>query len=281
MCSTCGCSVHTNVPVHTAHETDEALAAHSHAPFHEHGNGQSHTHIDDARHVHDHGAADGARTARIIRLEQDILAKNALIAARNREWFEGWQILALNMMSSPGAGKTTLLERTIRGLAGNPRVLVIEGDQETGRDAARITRAGAQAVQINTGSGCHLDAAMVSAAAGKLDLQKGSLLVIENVGNLVCPALFDLGESARIVVMSVTEGEDKPLKYPNMFRFADILILNKTDLLPYLQFSVEKCMSYAHQVNPKLDIFQLSAVTGDGLEAWYGWLRKRLEQLPA
>ncbi len=278
MCSTCGCSDHANVHVNDAHGASEA---HGHAPFHEHGNGESHTHIGAAHHVHDLGAVDTSRIARIIHLEQDILAKNALIAARNREWFEGRQILALNMMSSPGAGKTTLLERTIRGLAGNRPVMVIEGDQETRRDAARITQAGAQAVQINTGSGCHLDAAMVSAAIGKLALQKGSLLVIENVGNLVCPALFDLGESARIVVMSVTEGEDKPLKYPNMFRFANILILNKIDLLPYLQFSIEKCISYAHQVNPKLDIFQLSAVTGDGLEAWYGWLRKRLEQLPA
>jgi hydrogenase nickel incorporation protein HypB len=278
MCSTCGCSDHPDVHLHQAHDTSEA---HGHARFHEHGNGQSHLHIDTARHAHDVGAADSTRTARIIRLEQDILAKNALIAARNREWFEGRQILALNLMSSPGAGKTTLLERTIRGLTGNPPVLVIEGDQETGRDAARIIQAGAQAVQINTGSGCHLDAAMVSAAVGKLDLQKGSLLVIENVGNLVCPALFDLGESARIVVMSVTEGEDKPLKYPNMFRFANILILNKIDLLPYLQFSIEKCMGYAHQVNPELDIFQLSAATGDGLEGWYGWLRARLKQLPA
>ncbi len=278
MCSTCGCSDHANVHVNDAHGASEG---HGHAPFHEHGNGESHTHIGAAHHVHDLGAVDTSRIARIIHLEQDILAKNALIAARNREWFEGRQILALNMMSSPGAGKTTLLERTICGLAGNRPVMVIEGDQETRRDAARITQAGAQAVQINTGSGCHLDAAMVSAAIGKLALQKGSLLVIENVGNLVCPALFDLGESLRVVVMSVTEGEDKPLKYPNMFRFADILLLNKIDLLPCLQFSIEECVNYAHRVNPELGIFRLSAITGDGLDAWYGWLHKHLEQLPA
>jgi hydrogenase nickel incorporation protein HypB len=283
VCSTCGCSDHTNVHVHEAHEADDASETHNHAPFriHDHGGGHSHTHGNVPHHAHDRCAADASPTARIVRLELDILAKNALIAARNREWFEGHQILALNVMSSPGAGKTTLLERTIRGLAGAPQVLVIEGDQETARDAARIMQAGAKAVQINTGSGCHLDAAMLSAAVAKLDPPTGSLLVIENVGNLVCPALFDLGESARIVVMSVTEGEDKPLKYPNMFRFADIMILNKIDLLPYLQFNIGECVSYAHQVNPKLGIFRLSAATGDGLDAWYAWLRKRMEQLPA
>lgn len=283
MCSTCGCSGHANVRVHEAHQADDAAETHSHAPLHihDHGGGHSHTHSGAHRLTPDRGAADASRTTRIVRLEQDILAKNALIAARNREWFKGRQILALNVMSSPGAGKTTLLERTVRGLAGAPPVLVIEGDQETARDAVRIMQAGAKAVQINTGSGCHLDAAMLSAAVGKLDPPAGSLLVIENVGNLVCPALFDLGESARIVVMSVTEGEDKPLKYPNMFRFADIMILNKIDLLPYLQFNVSECMSYAHQVNPKLDSFQLSAATGEGFNAWYAWLRKRMEQLPA
>ena len=214
MCSSCGCSGHTNAHVHETHESDDASETYSHARYrtHDHGNrGHSHTRSDAHSHTHDLGAADASQTARIVRLEQDILAKNALIAARNREWFEGRQILALNVMSSPGAGKTTMLERTIRGLAGAPPVLVIEGDQETARDAARIMQAGAKAVQINTGSGCHLDAAMLSAAVGKLDPPAGSLLVIENVGNLVCPALFDLGESARIVVMSVTEGEDKPL----------------------------------------------------------------------
>ena len=279
MCSTCGCSDHTNVHVREAHEADNASETHGHASFHIHGHssgGHSDTHSD----AHNRGAADASRTARIIRLEQDVLAKNALIAARNREWFEERQILALNVMSSPGAGKTTLLERTIRGLAGAPPVMVVEGDQETARDAARIMQAGAKAVQINTGSGCHLDAAMLSAAVDKLDPPTGSLLIIENVGNLVCPALFDLGESARIVVMSVTEGEDKPLKYANMFRFADIMIVNKIDLLPYLRFNISECVRYAHQVNPKLHIFRLSAVTGHGLGAWYAWLRKQMEHLP-
>jgi hydrogenase nickel incorporation protein HypB len=281
MCSTCGCSDHASIHVHQAHEDAEAPAT-LHVPIiYDHGNvGHSHPNSDPNCDAHDPGAAHGSQTARIVRLEQDILAKNGLIAARNRGWFEGRQIFALNLMSSPGAGKTTLLERTIHDLAGTPPVVVIEGDQATARDAVRIMQAGAKAVQINTGSGCHLDAAMLSAAVGKLDPPRGSLLVIENVGNLVCPALFDLGVSARIVIVSVTEGEDKPLKYPNMFRFADIMILNKTDLLPYLKFDIGECMRYAHQVNPKLGIFRLSAVTGDGLDAWCVWLRQQMERLP-
>jgi hydrogenase nickel incorporation protein HypB len=251
MCSTCGCSDRTSIHFHEAHE---------------------------ANHSDEGSGADSSQTARIVRLEQDILAKNASIAARNRQWLEERRILAINVMGSPGAGKTALLERTIRAFAGAPAMLVVEGDQATARDAGRIVQAGAKAVvQINTGSGCHLDAAMLSAAVGKLDSPMDSLLIIENVGNLVCPALFDLGESARIVVMSVTEGEDKPLKYPNMFRFADMMILNKTDLLPYLQFDIGECMRYAHQVNPKLAIFQLSAATGENLDAWYAWLRKQME----
>src|SRR6516225_8874767 len=269
MCSTCGCSDQTKDHLHEVDEADDRSATHNH-----------HAKSDADHHSHEAGATNGSRTTRIVRLEQDILAKNALMAARNRRWFEERQIFALNMMSSPGTGKTTLLERTIGDLAGTPPILVIEGDQETTRDAARIMQAGAKAVQINTGSGCHLDAAMLSAAVGKLNPPKGSLLVIENVGNLVCPALFDLGESARIVLMSVTEGEDKPLKYPSMFRFADIMIVNKIDLLPYLRFNISECVRYAHQANPKLRIFRLSAVTGHGLGAWYAWLRKQMEHLP-
>jgi hydrogenase nickel incorporation protein HypB len=210
-------------------------------------------------------------------LEQDILARNASIAAHNRAWFAERKVLALNVMSSPGAGKTMLLERTIRALSGSPPVMVIEGDQETALDAARIRQAGARAVQINTGSGCHLDAAMLSSAIAELDPPMSSLVVIENVGNLVCPALFDLGESVRVVVMSVTEGEDKPLKYPNMFRFADVMILNKIDLLPHLQFQLDECVRYARRVNPRLEILPLSAATGDGLDAWCAWLRKQLQ----
>ena len=179
-------------------------------------------------------------------------------------------------MSSPGAGKTTLLERTIRELGYEPSVFVIEGDQETMRDAERIRATGCRVIQVNTGSGCHLDAAMLAAAVRKLDTGPRSLVMIENVGKLVCPALFDLGEYARVVVASVTEGEDKPLKYPNMFRASDVMILNKIDLLAHLQFDPAQCIEYARQVNPKLRVFQLSAARGDGLEAWYAWLREQM-----
>jgi hydrogenase nickel incorporation protein HypB len=280
MCSTCGCSEHTHVRIHQLHPPDAARKAHSHSPSStdEHGHGD-HPHTHAHQHIDEAGGLGAPPTARIVRLEQDILANNAMIAARNRGWFEGRRVLTINLMGSPGAGKTSLLERTVREFGGVRPILVVEGDQETTRDAARITQAGARAIQITTGSGCHLDAAMLSAAIQKLDPPMSSLLLIENVGNLVCPALFDLGEAARIVVMSTTEGEDKPLKYPNMFRFADIVVLNKVDLLPYLDFNVDECIRYARQVNFKLDIFQLSATTGDGLQEWYAWLRTKMEEL--
>jgi hydrogenase nickel incorporation protein HypB len=245
----------TNMPTEHGHE-------------HHHSHDLPATHADEANQQH-----DGART---LRLEQEVLAKNNLIAARNRGWFEGRQIVAPNLMSSPGAGKTTLLERTIRELGDEPSVFVIEGDQETMRDAERIRATGCRVIQVNTGSGCHLDAAMLAAAVRKLDTGPRSLVMIENVGNLVCPALFDLGEYARVVVASVTEGEDKPLKYPNMFRASDAMILNKIDLLAHLQFDPAQCIEYARQVNPKLRVFQLSAARGDGLEAWCAWLREQM-----
>ena len=208
-----------------------------------------------------------------VELEQRVLAKNDRLAAENRRWLAERGIAALNLVSSPGAGKTTLLERTLRDLAGaGRRFYVIEGDQETERDAERIRASGCPVVQVNTGTGCHLDAFMVREALTALGPEQGSLLFVENVGNLVCPALFDLGEGAKVVVASVTEGEDKPLKYPHMFRASRLMLLNKIDLLPYVAFDVDRCVALARQVNPELEILLVSATRGDGLGAWFDWL---------
>jgi hydrogenase nickel incorporation protein HypB len=218
----------------------------------------------------------GERDSRIISLEQRVLQENDRIAERNRGWLAGRGVLGLNFVSSPGSGKTTLLERTIRDLSGEVDVRVIQGDQATDRDAARIQRAGARAVQVNTGTGCHLDASMIARVLADLDPPAGGLLAIENVGNLVCPALFDLGEHCKVVVASVVEGEDKPLKYPHMFRASQLLLLNKVDLLPYVDFDVQQCVGFAREVNPDLEVLQVSATRGEGLERWYAWLRARL-----
>ena len=203
-------------------------------------------------------------------LEQRVLARNDELAADNRRWLADRGVVAVNLMSSPGSGKTTLLERTIREL-GRP-VSVVEGDQETAYDADRIRAAGARAVQVNTGSGCHLDATMVHQALVALDPEPASLVVVENVGNLVCPALFDVGEAAKVVVISVTEGDDKPLKYPHMFSVADLVVVNKTDLLPYVDFDVERVTTDARRLSPGVEVLSVSAKTGDGVEDWYGWL---------
>ena len=206
-------------------------------------------------------------------LQQKILAKNDDLAQRNREWLRERGILAVNLMSSPGSGKTTLLERTSRDLSGKLALSVIEGDQETALDADRIRSAGCEVVQINTGAGCHLDAAMVARALRTLDPPAGSAVVIENVGNLVCPALFDLGETARVVLASVTEGTDKPLKYPQMFRRADLVVITKTDLGPYVDFDAARFGEYVGQVSPRAMMINLSAVTGgSGTACWYDWL---------
>ncbi|MFM0064552.1 hydrogenase nickel incorporation protein HypB [Paraburkholderia aspalathi] len=238
---------------------------------HEHSHDGDHSH--DHSHAHDHPHNHGSEHATSITLEQDILAKNQLLAERNRGWLAGRSILALNLMSSPGAGKTTLLERTIRDLGETLPLTVIEGDQATLNDAERIRATGARVVQINTGTGCHLDAEMASRALTQLDPPMHSVVMIENVGNLVCPALFDLGEGAKVLILSVTEGEDKPIKYPHMFRACSLLLLNKIDLLPYLRFDVEKCIGYARKVNPGIEILQVSAQSGEGMETWYAWLR--------
>ena len=213
--------------------------------------------------------------SRRIKIETDILAKNAAYAERNRRFFEERSILALNLLSSPGSGKTTLLVRTINDLQNTVPITVIEGDQQTARDAERIRATGIAAVQINTGKGCHLDAHRVGHSMEKLAPHSGSLLFIENVGNLVCPAEFDLGEAHKVVILSVTEGEDKPVKYPNMFHAADVMVLNKIDLLPYVDFDVDQCIAYAKQVNPNIDIIQVSATTGEGLNSWYSWINSR------
>jgi hydrogenase nickel incorporation protein HypB len=210
----------------------------------------------------------------MLRIEQDILAKNDAYAAQNRKAFEEKGIFALNLVSSPGAGKTALLVRTIRALGDRFEISVIEGDQQTSHDAERIRATGAPAVQINTGKGCHLDAHMVAHALARLDPPQDAILMIENVGNLVCPAAFDLGEAHKVVVLSVTEGEDKPLKYPDMFRRASLMLLNKIDLLPYLEFDLERCVANAHRTNPGLGIIGVSAVTGEGIPEWLAWLEQ-------
>jgi hydrogenase nickel incorporation protein HypB len=234
---------------------------------HEHDEQHEHVHADGTRHAHHHHDHDA------VALDARILAKNEAIAATNRAWFAGREILALNLVSAPGAGKTTLLERTIRDFHQERDIYVIEGDQATARDGARIRAAGAAAVQVNTGTGCHLEADMVARGLKILKPGFGTLLMIENVGNLVCPAMFDLGEHAKIVILSVTEGEDKPLKYPHMFRAASLMILNKIDLLPHVDFDVKQAIANARQINPDIAVLQLSAKTGAGLEDWYAWLR--------
>jgi hydrogenase nickel incorporation protein HypB len=241
-------------------------------------------HADGARHSHSHGDHDHAHEHQnhaadaVAELEARILAKNDALAAMNRAWFAGREIFALNLVSSPGAGKTTLLERTIRDLKVELKLYVIEGDQATVNDGERIRAAGAPAVQVNTGTGCHLDADMVARGLAELKPAPGSVVMIENVGNLVCPAMFDLGERAKVVIFSVTEGEDKPLKYPDMFRAAEIMILNKTDLLPHVGFDVSRAIANAREVNPEIVILQVSARSGEGLADWYDWVRQQMSK---
>ena len=211
--------------------------------------------------------------SRIVKLEQDLLAKNNGYAEANRRYLSGRGIFALNLVSSPGSGKTALLVKTIEALHGQQPLAVIEGDQQTDNDAARIRAAGAPAIQINTGKGCHLDAQMVGQAMQRLDLQDDSLLLIENVGNLVCPASFDLGEAHKVVILSVTEGEDKPLKYPDMFRAADLMLLNKCDLLPHLDFDAGLAIEYARRINPELQVIRISATSGAGMAEWLEWIK--------
>lgn len=268
MCGVCGCG-----------------EGHEHSHNHPHDHDHEHEHDHDHHHNHaqhapapfvGHAHAPGLTQARMVQIEQDILSKNNGYAVENRHYFSKSSILALNLVSSPGSGKTTLLTETILRLKDALAIAVIEGDQQTARDADRIRATGVQAVQINTGKGCHLDAHRVGHALGTLNLPTHSLLFIENVGNLVCPSAFDLGEAHKVVILSVTEGEDKPIKYPDMFRAADLMILNKIDLLPYLDFDSEQCIQYAKQVNPKIKVLSLSAKTGEGMNHWLSWLQAEM-----
>ncbi len=263
MCDTCGCG-QPGDPV-TIRKPGQINPTHDHDHSHPH----SHDHSHESEPSHSHG--------RTLLVEQDILSKNNLLAERNRGYFEAKKILALNLVSSPGSGKTTLLEKTIATLKQEIPISVIEGDQQSLRDADRIEKTGVPVVQINTGTGCHLDADMINRAVHELAPEDQTLLFIENVGNLVCPALFELGEAHKIVIISVTEGDDKPQKYPTMFSVADICIINKTDLLPYVDFDLEVCKQNASQVNPHLQFFDLSAKTGEGLDQWIEWIRKQVD----
>lgn len=317
MCTVCGCGT---APDRTA--TAEAgagaksaaaaahahLHAHPHDHDHEHAHPHAHDHRHDHPHDHDHGHVHPQRpaagetldyskapaglpdakggTGRLIRLERDLLEANNRLAAANRSAFKHRNIFALNLVSSPGSGKTTLLVKTILDLRGQRPLAVIEGDQQTSMDAERIRATGVRAVQINTGAMCHLDARMIGDAYQRLSPADDSLLFIENVGNLVCPAGFDLGEAHKVVLLSVTEGEEKPLKYPAMFYAADLLLLTKVDLLAHVAFDVERCLTYARQVNPGIDAIAVSATRGDGLAEWYQWLERRhawfaLRKVPA
>lgn len=299
-------TVHTHTHDH-GHDHEHAhshaaapLGAHSHSHHHGDGSEHNHDHVHSGEHAHTHGdehhhhehgvAGDldygtgparahvpGMSQARMVQIEQDILSKNNTYAAANRRWFDERGIFALNLVSSPGSGKTTLLVKTIELLKDKVTISVVEGDQQTSNDAERIRATGVQALQINTGKGCHLDGHMVGHALERLKPADESLFLIENVGNLVCPAAFDLGEHHKVAILSVTEGEDKPLKYPDMFRAADVMLLNKCDLLPYLEFDADLAEANARRVNPHLTIFRVSATSGDGLSAWLDWIQSGLE----
>jgi hydrogenase nickel incorporation protein HypB len=273
MCTTCGCGAGEL-------RIDGESANHEHEHVHADGTRHSHDHDHDHEPGHDHGHryapahshAPGLGARRMVQIEQDILAKNNAYAAQNRQRLAGRGIFTLNLVSSPGSGKTTLLCKTIEMLKGKSSVAVIEGDQQTSQDAERIRATGAPAIQINTGKGCHLDAHMIGHAMAKLELPEDSLLMIENVGNLVCPAAFDLGEAHKVVILSVTEGEDKPIKYPDMFRAATLMLVNKCDLLPYVSFKVETAIEFARRVNPGIAVIQVSATTGQGMDQWLAWI---------
>ena len=280
MCTTCGCGGEGARIEGSSHRHDHSHDSGHARDHHDHDHGHDHEHGHDPGRGHDHSHADGRPgddgRSRLVRLEQDLLAKNDRFAGANRSRLADRGIFAVNLVSSPGSGKTTLLVRTIEALRPRLPIAVIEGDQQTHRDAARIRATGAPAVQINTGKGCHLDAHMVGHAmdrlAGESALPEGGILMIENVGNLVCPAAFDLGEAHKVAVLSVTEGEDKPIKYPDMFRAASLMLLNKCDLLPHLRFDVEAAIGYARRVNPAIEVIRVSAESGEGMASWCAWV---------
>jgi len=297
MCGTCGCSdgnrvtVHAEDGTHTHVRADGTVVTHAHHHDHPHHQHHDHERADPAPDAEGHLRADEGAASEIahvaaatgpaaseVDLEARVLAKNEDLARRNRGWFDARRIVALNLMSSPGSGKTTLLEHTLRHSP--ERSAVLEGDQETDADAARIRATGAPVAQINTGRGCHLEADMVWHGLAHLSLDHGATLFIENVGNLVCPALFDLGESAKVVLFSVTEGEDKPLKYPHMFRVADLVLLTKVDLVPHLDFDLGRALDAIQMVNPDATVLRVSAKSGEGMDAWRAWIESRRELAP-
>ena len=280
MCEACGCgdathAVAANLQTGAHIALGDASASAAEDQFHEHvhadGTRHSHRH-DGADHHHSHDPRPPGGAATTIDIGSRVLAKNDAIAARNRDWFADRQIFSINLMGAPGAGKTAILERTIRDVGARTALFVLEGDQATSNDGDRIRAAGADVIQVNTGAGCHLDADMVARGLMELQPQRGGIVIVENVGNLVCPALFDIGERRRVVVLSVTEGDDKPLKYPHMFRAANLVLLNKIDLLPYVDFEVERAARNARLLNPDLMILHVSARTGEGMADWYDWL---------
>ncbi|RVW09460.1 hydrogenase accessory protein HypB [Prescottella agglutinans] len=273
MCATCGCGKVDEPAGARITIPADGASRREHQHEHAHGHGHGHGHGHDHEHGHDHDHVPAATET--VTLEQKILDKNDRLAAGNRSWLAERGVRAFNLMSSPGSGKTTLLERTVRDLRASSPISVIEGDQETLLDADRIRSTGCAVVQVNTGSGCHLDAEMMRGALDALSPANDSLVFVENVGNLVCPALFDLGEQGKVVLISVTEGDDKPLKYPHIFAVADLVIVNKTDLLPYVQFDTEACERNARSVNPDVRVINLSATSGEGLEDWYRWVAER------
>ncbi|SNR68174.1 Hydrogenase nickel incorporation protein HypB [Lutibacter agarilyticus] len=276
MCGTCGCGSDNNGP--TILKPGEEMHTHSHDGHHHHHENHSHgehTHHHHDGHTHAHNHTHNHKH-KVLEIEQDILQNNQLLAARNRGYFEAKHIFVLNLVSSPGSGKTSILERTLSDLKEEISFYVIEGDQQTLNDANRIDALNVPVIQINTGKGCHLESDMVYSAVKKLEMQNNAILMIENVGNLVCPSMFDLGESKRVVIISTTEGEDKPIKYPDMFHSSDVCIINKIDLLPYVDIDVQKLKNYALQVNPNLQFFEVSATTGNGMDAWYKWLKQNI-----
>jgi hydrogenase nickel incorporation protein HypB len=317
MCTNCGCgdgqakiegdAMHEHVHVHADGTVHRHAHHHGHDHMHVHADGTVHSHAHDHGHAHDrdgdalhfglgpaHAHAPGLSQARMVQIERDILAKNDDYARANRRYLAERGIFALNLVSSPGSGKTTLLVETIKRLAPELAIHVIEGDQQTTHDADRIRATGVPAIQVNTGKGCHLDAPMVAEAFARLPLHAhahahgpdhgdhghgpdaarapGALLFIENVGNLVCPAMWDLGEAAKVAILSVTEGEDKPLKYPDLFAAARLLVIHKTDLLPHVDFDVARCIAHAQRVNPGIEVLLLSSRSGIGMDAWLDWL---------
>ncbi|MFN4021559.1 MAG: hydrogenase nickel incorporation protein HypB [Hydrogenophilus thermoluteolus] len=312
MCTVCGCGSATIEPHHHDHEPDHGHSHdhhHHHHHHHDHDHHPHYHHHDHHHHDHHHphyahshahphdkapaqhvtsvegridfgvgparAHAPGMSQKRMVQIEQDILSHNNCFAEANRRFFAERRILALNFVSSPGSGKTTLLVKTIEMLKARYPLAVIEGDQQTSHDAERIRATGIPAIQINTGKGCHLDAHQVGHALEALDPPEGAILLIENVGNLVCPAAFDLGEHAKVALLSVTEGEDKPLKYPDIFAVSDVMVLNKIDLLPYVPFDVAQASDYAVRVRPGIETLLVSARTGEGFDQWLAWIERR------